>query len=124
MAKKKKMREKHVPMRMCIVTRERKPKLGLMRLVNVNGKVKVDPKGKERGRGANICMEEDVFDEAVRKHLIEKALKLEKKLTEEEVKKLRKEFLDAIERRKFRKGSKPVVIKVDKEKWRKIIKKE
>ena len=62
MAKKKVKRKKHVPMRMCIVTHQRKPKMELMRLVRVNDKVKVDLLGKERGRGANISMDLEVFD--------------------------------------------------------------
>lgn len=120
MAKKK--RQKHIPMRMCIVTRERRPKMELMRFVRVKDKVKVDPQGKERGRGANISMDAKVFDEAAKKHLIEKALKLKKNLTDTEIKKLREDFVKAIELRKFRKGSKPVVLRVDKEKFKKVVK--
>lgn len=116
MTKKEAKRQKHIPMRMCIVTRERKPKMELMRIVRVRDKVKVDPKGKERGRGANIAMDAKVFDEAAKKHLIEKALKLKRRLTEAETRKLRKDFIEAVELRKFRKGSKPVVIRVDKDK--------
>ena len=107
---------KHIPMRMCIVSREKKPKIELMRLVRVDDNVKVDPKGKERGRGANISMDVKVFDEAARKHLIEKALKLKKKLTEDEISKLRKDFIQAVDERKFRRGNKPVVVRVTKDK--------
>jgi predicted RNA-binding protein YlxR (DUF448 family) len=98
------------------VTKERKPKMELMRLVRIDGDVKVDPKGKIRGRGANISMDAKVFDEAAKKHMIERALKLEKKLSKEKLEKLRKEFIEAIEERKFRKGSKPVVVRVGKDK--------
>lgn len=119
---KKKKREKHIPIRMCIVTKKRKPKKELMRLVRVGYEVKVDPKGKERGRGANISMDMKVFDEAVKKHLIEKALKLDKKLTKEEVQELKKDFKKGIEEREFRDGRKPVVLKVDKKEWRKVVK--
>ena len=99
---------------MCIVTKKRKPKNELMRFVRVDGKVIVDPKGKARGRGANITMNLDLFDEASKKHLIEKALNLDKKLTPEEISILRKDFQAAIEEKKFRKGSKPVVVRVGK----------
>ena len=115
---KKKTRQKHVPIRMCIVTKKRKPKKELMRLVRVDDKVVVDPKGKERGRGANISMDVKVFDEAIKKHLIERALKLERKLTKEEVQELKKDFKKGIEEREFRDGRKPVVLKVDKKEWR------
>lgn len=113
-------KERHVPMRMCIVTRERMPKKDLMRFVRVDDKVKVDPKGKERGRGANIKMDVEVFDKAASKHLIEKSLKLERKLTREELKELRKDFENAIDIKKFRSGNKPVILKVDKKKWIKV----
>ncbi|MBU0976515.1 MAG: YlxR family protein [Patescibacteria group bacterium] len=122
MAKKKAQREKHVPIRMCIVTKEKKSKAELMRLVRVEDKVKVDPKGKERGRGANISMDMKIFDEATKKHLLERALKLGRKLSLSEIESLRKDFEKAIEERNFRQGNQPVVLKVDKEKWKKVVK--
>lgn len=120
MPKKKKQREKHVPIRMCIVTKERKPKMELMRLVRVGDEVLIDPKGKKRGRGANISLDMKIFDEAAKKHMIERALKLEKNLTADELSKLREEFEEAVEERKFRKGSKPVVMKIEKKRWKEI----
>lgn len=111
-------------MRMCIVTREKKPKMELMRLVRVGDEVRVDPKGKERGRGANIAMDLEVFDQAVKKNIIARALKLERKLKPREIEELRNDFQEAIEERKFRQGNQPVVVKVDKEKWNKITSKK
>lgn len=119
----KKQKEKHVPMRMCIVTNERKPKMELMRFVRVGDEVKVDPKGKERGRGANLSMDVKVFDEAVKKGMITRALKLNRKLKKEEVEQLRKDFVEAIDLRNFRQGKRPVTIKVDKETMKKVLKK-
>jgi len=124
MSKKKDRRQKHIPMRMCILTRKRMPKYELMRLVRIDDKVFVDPKGKMRGRGANITMDVDVFDQAAEKGIIGKSLKLGRKLTKDEVIKLRRKFIKAIEEKKFRKGSKPVVLKVDKKKWSEIETKE
>lgn len=123
MKKKKRPQKKHVPIRMCIVTRERKPKTELMRFVRIEDEVTVDPKGKERGRGANITMDVKVFDEAIKKGLIEKALKLKKKFKKDKVAELRKAFVEAIELRNFRQGKKPVTIKVDKEKLKKALSK-
>lgn len=117
---KKQQKKKHVPMRMCIVTKERHPKSELMRLVRIDGKVYVDPKGKKRGRGANITMDIDIFDEALRKGLVQRALKLERKLTDVEKKKLRDDFREAVERKKFRNGKKAVVFRVSKEEVEKI----
>jgi len=120
MPKVKGKQTKHIPMRMCIVTRERKPKLELMRLVRVNDSVKIDPKGKERGRGANITMDVKVFDEAVKKGIISRALKLKKKLAKKEVEKLRNDFVEGIEEKKFRKGNKPIVLRVSKKEMKQI----
>ena len=105
---------------MCIVTNERAPKSELMRIVRLqDGSVKVDPKGKERGRGANMKMDVKVFDQAIKKGLLVKALALEKKLTEEEVQKLRQDFEKAIEEKHFRQGQKNVTLIVDKSKFEK-----
>ena len=112
---------KHIPMRMCIVTKEKKPKADLVRVVRVGEVVKVDPKGKERGRGANMVMNVKIFDEAVKKHILERALKIKRKLRAEEVKILRSDFAKAIELKKFRQGYKPVVIRVDKEKLKRVL---
>ncbi|MBN2016106.1 YlxR family protein [Candidatus Dojkabacteria bacterium] len=118
-----KNKQKHVPIRTCIVTKVKKPKMELMRIVRVDDVIKVDPKGKERGRGANICMDIKVFNKAVRKHLIERALKLERKFTKKEIEKLRKDFQEAIEEKRFRKGRKPVVMRVGKNGKGKVIEK-
>jgi predicted RNA-binding protein YlxR (DUF448 family) len=112
---------KHIPMRMCIVTKEKKAKVDLIRIVKIGEIVKVDPKGKERGRGANIVMDVKVFDEAVKKHILERALKIKRKLKPEEIKSLRSDFIRAVELKKFRQGYKPVVIRVDKEKLEKVL---
>jgi len=124
MSKKKTKREKHIPMRMCIVTRIRKPKNDLLRLVRIDDEVIVDPKGKLRGRGANITMDLKIFDQAAKKHLIERALQLEKRLTTEEISKLRDNFEKAIEEKKFRRGSRAVTIKISKDKYRKVFKED
>ncbi len=107
--------KKHIPMRTCIVTRKKMPKSELMRLVRVGENVIVDPRGKERGRGANITMDVKIFDEAVKKGAIKRALKLKRKLQKDEIGKLRKDFAEAVEEKKFRKGRKRVTIRVKKD---------
>ena len=119
----KEQKKKHIPMRICIVTRERKPKAELMRLVRVGDVVRVDPKGKERGRGANICMDIKIFDEAVKKGFIKRALKLKKNLDRDKVAKLRKNFIAGIETKKFRKGNRSVVLRVKKDKTTHVVEK-
>ena len=103
---------RHVPIRTCIATGEKRPKNEMMRLVRLeSGEVIVDPKGKEKGRGANLTQSLEAFDLAVKKKIIQKALKLEKPLTPEEIANLRNSFQEAIEERAFRRGQKHVKIK-------------
>ncbi len=107
---------KHVPMRTCIGTGLKKPKSEMIRLLRTdNGEVKIDLKGKERGRGANLDMTLEAFDMAVKKGAIDRALKLEKKLTKDQIDSLRADFEAAIEEKKFRKGNEAVVIRIKKE---------
>ena len=113
--------QKHVPMRTCIVTHKKLPKSELLRFVKTeSGEIVVDLKGKQKGRGANIIPEISVFEQAIKKGLLEKALKLGRKLNEEEVADLRTKFTDAIEERQFRPKNKPVSIRVGKEALKKI----
>lgn len=102
-------------MRTCIATGVKKPKGELMRLVkDAQGNVKVDPRSKLSGRGANLSMSLEAFDLAIKKRAIQRALKLEKPLTKQEVESLRTEFAKAIEERTFRPKDKPVTIRVKK----------
>lgn len=117
-----KKQKKHVPIRTCIVTRKRLSKFDLVRLVRIDeGKVEVDVKGKAKGRGANLTPDLAVFDEAVRRGIIEKSLKLKNKLDEKQVKKLRDEFEMAIEEKNFRPKNKPVRIRIGKKELEKAI---
>ena len=53
---------KKIPMRSCVVTKEKLPKKELLRIVKNNeNKVFVDLTGKANGRGAYIKKELDVF---------------------------------------------------------------
>ncbi len=112
--------EKHTPMRTCIATGVKKPKSELVRLVRLESEVgkgfqvKVDAKGKERGRGASLDSNLAAFDLAIKKGAIERALKLERKLSASEITQLRTDFQNILSEREFRQGNKPVVIKVSK----------
>lgn len=47
---------KKVPLRMCVVCREMKPKMDLIRVViDENGEIVMDETGKKNGRGAYVC---------------------------------------------------------------------
>ena len=107
---------RHVPIRTCIATGEKRPKNEMIRLVRLDsGEVVIDLKGKEKGRGANLTQTSEAFDLAVKKKIITKALKLEKPLSADKLSSLREKFLQAIEEKAFRQGQKHVKIKVSKE---------
>lgn len=65
---------KKIPMRMCIVTRERLPKVELARIVVSNDEVIVDDTGKINGHGCYIKLDESVIAEAKNKKVIDRVL--------------------------------------------------
>lgn len=117
-ANQKQPKIKHVPMRTCIASGEKKPKKDLIRLVRVDddatAPVKVDLTGKLRGRGANITPTNESLELAIKKGAIERALKFDHKMSAEMLAQLRQDFADAIFEKEFRQGRKPVVLKVKK----------
>lgn len=95
---------KHIPMRMCAVTRERLPKKELVRLVKTEEGVQIDQTGKFKGRGVNIKPDIEVFDQAIKKRVLERTLRVN--LEEEQKKVLKEEFEKVV---KERTGVKQVV---------------
>lgn len=68
---------KKMPMRSCVVTKEKLPKRELLRIVKNNeNKVFVDLTGKANGRGAYIKKELDVLKIAKEKKILEKHLEI------------------------------------------------
>lgn len=68
---------KKIPMRSCVVTKEKLPKRELLRIVKNNeNKVFVDLTGKTNGRGAYIKKELDVLKIAKEKKILEKHLEI------------------------------------------------
>lgn len=61
---------KKVPMRMCILTREKLPKKELIRVVNFNGEVSVDVTGKKNGKGCYLKRDASVINEAKNKKIL------------------------------------------------------
>ncbi|MBO5570974.1 MAG: YlxR family protein [Clostridia bacterium] len=69
------MKERKVPMRMCVGCREMKEKKTLIRIVkNAEGAISVDKKGKAPGRGAYICYSAECLEKAVKQHQLDRAL--------------------------------------------------
>lgn len=61
------MKQKKVPMRMCVGCREMKPKRELLRVVrSPEGEISFDLTGRKSGRGAYVCRSQDCLQKAVR----------------------------------------------------------
>lgn len=68
------MKQKKVPMRMCVSCREMLPKRELIRVVRSDEGMQVDPTGKAPGRGAYICGEPGCLEKAKKSKALERAL--------------------------------------------------
>ena len=67
------MKEKKIPMRMCVGCREMYPKKTLIRIVHdQQGNVSVDLTGKKQGRGAYICRNADCLKKALKTRQLER----------------------------------------------------
>ncbi len=69
------MKVKKIPLRSCVITKERLPKQELLRIVRTpEGCVCVDETGKMNGRGAYIKKDIDVIEKAKKSNILEKRL--------------------------------------------------
>ncbi len=69
------MKVKKIPLRTCVVTREKLPKQELLRIVRTpSGEVVVDETGKMNGRGAYIKRDVLVLEQAKKKKVLERQL--------------------------------------------------
>ena len=76
------MKQKKIPMRMCVGCREMKEKRTLIRVVrSPEGVVSLDPGGKKPGRGAYVCRNVDCLNRAIRQKQLER--QLDAQLTDE-----------------------------------------
>jgi predicted RNA-binding protein YlxR (DUF448 family) len=77
-------RPKHIPQRTCIACRRTDAKRGLMRLVrDAEGHVALDATGKRAGRGAYLCHDPVCWEQALKRHGLARALRLEVLLPED-----------------------------------------
>jgi len=68
------VKQKKIPMRMCLGCQEMKPKRELIRVVkNKDGEVSIDFTGKKPGRGAYICRNVACFNLARKQKRLERA---------------------------------------------------
>lgn len=71
------MKNKKIPMRSCVVTREKCEKKDLIRIVRTpEGEVKIDLTGKLNGRGAYIKRELSVVDKAKKSKVLDRHLEV------------------------------------------------
>ena len=69
------MKNRKIPMRSCVVTREKLPKVELLRIVRTtDGMVITDISGKVNGRGAYIKKDIAVLEKAKKSKILERHL--------------------------------------------------
>ena len=72
------MKIKKIPMRMCIVTKEKYPKCELIRVVRTpENEIKVDKTGKLNGKGAYLKKDIDVFKKAKQTKILNRIFEME-----------------------------------------------
>lgn len=72
------MKVKKVPMRTCVVTKEKCEKRDLLRIVRTpEGEVIVDPTGKANGRGAYLKKDVEVIKKAQTSKILERILEVD-----------------------------------------------
>ena len=71
------MKQKKVPLRTCVVTREKLEKKDLIRVVKNNeGIVSIDETGKANGRGAYIKKDLETLEKAIKTKVLDKQLEI------------------------------------------------
>lgn len=72
------MKQKKIPMRTCIVTKEKLPKNKLIRIVRTPGlNIVIDETGKQNGRGAYLKKDIEVYEKAKKTKILNKHLEIE-----------------------------------------------
>lgn len=72
------MKQRKIPMRTCVVSHEKLPKLELVRVVRTpDGNVLIDETGKLNGRGAYLKKDIDVINKAKKSKVLDRILEIE-----------------------------------------------
>lgn len=66
---------KHVPIRTCVVCREKAGKRALVRIVRTEDGIQIDPTGKISGRGAYVCDRASCWERLVQSNVLAQALR-------------------------------------------------
>ena len=71
------MKERKIPLRTCVISKEKFPKRELLRVVRTpEGEVKIDITGKMNGHGAYIKKDKDIILQAKKSKALEKYLEI------------------------------------------------
>lgn len=71
------MAMKKIPMRTCVVSREKMPKRELLRIVKFDGVISVDLTGKQNGKGCYIKKDREVLNKAKKTDVLSRVLEAE-----------------------------------------------
>ena len=72
------MKTKKIPMRTCVVTKEKLPKQELIRIVRTtDGNIIIDETGRANGRGAYLKKDIQVFEKAKASKILNRSLEVE-----------------------------------------------
>lgn len=72
------MKPKKIPLRMCVVTREKYEKRELLRVVRTpNGEVLIDETSRMNGKGAYLKKDAEVINKARKNKILDRALEVE-----------------------------------------------
>lgn len=71
------MATRKIPMRTCVVTREKLPKKELLRIVKFEGVVSVDPTGKQNGKGCYIKKNAETLEQAKKTKVLNRVLEMD-----------------------------------------------
>ena len=72
------MKMKKIPMRTCVVTKEKLPKQELIRVVRTpEGNIIIDQTGKSNGRGAYLKKDLQTFEKAQKSKILNRQLEVE-----------------------------------------------
>lgn len=72
------MKERKIPMRTCVVTKEKLPKKELIRIVrNKEGNVFVDESGKQNGKGVYLKKDIEVINKAKTNKILNRYLEID-----------------------------------------------
>jgi len=71
------MKQRKIPMRTCVITKEKCEKRDLVRIVRTpEGNVEIDLTGKKNGRGAYLKKAQEVFEKAKKSKALERILEV------------------------------------------------